>query len=337
MTDLERKKLFLYEGSVLYNTMIHLAPDDAVRRYLAFRIIVNAMAFEDLVGNRAHARQRQIRNVLLAHKQESDFFQGYTATEEIRDAAIEPLIRFIAEHPATWPPNLNMPELSNPTISPRFNALATLILQKFYDEEISGFRVTNNFLCFTGAQVHEISSDDLAGCFYRYNSSKSLMTLAMYLFKDLHPDADLKASTRHAKLDLVLHAANMADCIIKDTVNPYSIDGLREVMIREGIGDPAPLNLLAADVAYKSAYTSLRKVRNKLIGHMDPGVPLDVLLTTLDELPTANVYAFINKIDFAMYTAARSHMAIWARYATSNARMSPDVVGVAAPKPTPYF
>ena len=50
--DLDQKKTFLQQGAALYGEMIKLTTNDVVRRYLAFRIIVNTMSFEDIVGNR---------------------------------------------------------------------------------------------------------------------------------------------------------------------------------------------------------------------------------------------------------------------------------------------
>lgn len=52
MVDVDRKKVFLQQGSELYKDMIALT-DCTVKRYLAFRIIVNGMSFEDLVGGPA--------------------------------------------------------------------------------------------------------------------------------------------------------------------------------------------------------------------------------------------------------------------------------------------
>jgi hypothetical protein len=50
--DIASKKAFLLQGSQLYDKMIAISPSDVIRRYLAFRIIVNAMAFEDIINNR---------------------------------------------------------------------------------------------------------------------------------------------------------------------------------------------------------------------------------------------------------------------------------------------
>jgi hypothetical protein len=63
MIDLEAKKAFLYQSALLYHTMRELAPNDVLGRHLAFRIIVNAILFEDLAGLRAHPPGGTIRCV----------------------------------------------------------------------------------------------------------------------------------------------------------------------------------------------------------------------------------------------------------------------------------
>ena len=45
MIDLDQKQVFLQQGSGLYHVMIGLTDCDTVKRYLAFRIIVNARWF----------------------------------------------------------------------------------------------------------------------------------------------------------------------------------------------------------------------------------------------------------------------------------------------------
>ena len=56
MVDVDRKKVFLQQGSELYSDMIALTDSETVKRYLAFRIIVNAMSFEDIEGDRRSRR-----------------------------------------------------------------------------------------------------------------------------------------------------------------------------------------------------------------------------------------------------------------------------------------
>jgi len=341
MNDFEQKKAFLYQGALLYDALIRFAPDDTVRRYLAFRIMVDAMSFEDMVGKRAHPRIRKIRDVLLAHKQEPDFFAGYKASDEIRDATISPLLTFMRSQVDPSQQTAVIRELSDPAVSPKFESMVRAIMQKYYADEVAGYRVTNNFLCFPGHHVHEISNNDLAGCFYRYNSSKALAGFAQYFFNNLRGQGEYETITRHAKRDIILHAMNMADSIFKDTRNQHSIEGLYEIMQHEKLGNTSSLAALVSDQGYKTAYSEIREIRNKLVGHMDKSIPLADLLTRLDSFPADDLFKLINSVDFATYNAARSHIAIWARYATSNSRIPEDqqfkVLDIPGLKPTPYF
>ena len=338
MSDLENKKTFLYEGALIFDRLISLAPDDAIRRYLAFRIIVNAMSFEDLVGQRQQSRIREIRNVMLAHKQKADFFDGYSAIDEVRDASIQRLISSMRDSMVDLSNVPSVPELSDTATQKRFEALSKTILQKYFDEELSGARLTNNFLCFTGEAIQEISSSDLAGCFFRYSSSKSLMSLAMYFTNNLYADNSFLASTRLMKLDLILHAQNMFDTVFKDMHNQYSIEGLLEIMIAGQVGDPSRLRRLNDDPSFQNRYLAIRNVRNKLIAHIDRTEPLNDLINDLDGLSTVDIYQFINDLDFAVYQAARSHIAIWNRYAMQNVRLNDgSIVAICGLTATPYY
>ncbi len=151
--DLNSKRVFLYQGSQLYDRMIGIAPSDTIRRYLAFRIIVNAMAFEDLIAYRQQQRMREIRDAFLAHKQEPEFFEGYRAVEDIRNDAIKPLLEFMASNLGAIHPKDMLPENINMEVASRFSKIAALILRKYQDEEIEGFRISNNFLSFEGNQI----------------------------------------------------------------------------------------------------------------------------------------------------------------------------------------
>ncbi len=140
---LEFKKSFLYEGALLYEKMISLAPYDAIntpdvlQRYLAFRVIVNAMAFEELIDNRQHAMFRKIRDVLLAHKQEPQFFEGYRAAEEIRNISIKPLLDFMATSISHGSMSRGMPELEDPITQSSFRTLVKNILRNYQESEYS--------------------------------------------------------------------------------------------------------------------------------------------------------------------------------------------------------
>ncbi len=316
--DLHLKKGFLQQSSALYDEMIRLATNDVIRRYLAFRIIVNAMSFEDILRKRQNLRLRKIRDVLLAHKQEPEFFEGYRATDEITDQSIKPLLGFMATETGAIDPSAKLPELMRGGAQTKFRQIVPQIFELYEKENLAGFRVINNFLCYTGTSVQEVTKGDLAGVFYRYNSSKDLFDLAQYIYNNTYRESDLTWTARHAKLDMVLHAQNMADCAIKDVYNSHSIEGLLEVMVAEQIGDATSLQALINDPKYKSAYGHVRAVRNKLIGHMDRVAPLAGLIAELDALPVTDVHDLVNMVDKAVHAVAKSHIAIRARYATQN-------------------
>jgi hypothetical protein len=118
------KEAFLQQGALLYQRMIELAPSDTIRRYLAFRIIVNAMPFEDLVNNRQHVRMREIRDVFLAHKQEPDFFEGFRAVDEVRNATIQPLIDMMTASVGILATTDALPEINDARVSAGFSRVA---------------------------------------------------------------------------------------------------------------------------------------------------------------------------------------------------------------------
>jgi hypothetical protein len=336
--DLDQKKTFLQQGAALYGEMIKLTTNDVVRRYLAFRIIVNAMSFEDIVGNRQHLRMRNIRDVLLAHKQEPEFFEGHRAADEITDQAITPLLDFMAAETGPPDPAGVLPELSGGIPKVKFENLVPRIFDLYEKEFLAGHRVINNFLCFTGSGVQEVTTGDLAGAFYRYHSSKALYDLSEYIFNNARLDADLAWLARHTRLDMLLHAQNMADCAIKDTRNRHSIDGILEVMVADRIGDPASLQALASDPVYQAVYARVRTVRNKLIGHMDRAAPLADLVAALDALPETDTCDLVNMVDKAVHTAARSHIAIFGQYITGNQVLDdPAITDIAGIQTRPYY
>jgi len=335
--DLDLKKAFLQQGSALYAEMIKLTTNDVVRRYLAFRIIVNTMSFEDLIGNRQHPRMREIRNVLLAHKQESEFFEGHRAADEITDQAITPLLSFMGGAVGAPDPTCVLPELSGGMPKLKFERLAPRIFGLYEKDFLAGYRVINNFLCFTGSSVQEITKGSLAGAFYRYHSSKALYDLSEYILNNARLDSDLAWLARHAKLDMLLHAQNMADCAIKDTRNGHSIDGLLEIMVADRIGAPASLLALSTCPVYQALYARVRVVRNKLIGHMDKAEPLADLISALDALADNDPSDLVNMVDKAVFTAASSHTAIWGRYITGNQVLNdPAIRGIVGIQTRPY-
>ena len=331
-------KTFLLEGSRLYEAMIRLTTSEVIRRYLAFRIIVNAMAFEDLIGNRIHARFRQIRNVLLAHKQESDFFAGYRAADEITNASVSSLITFMAASTPAPDPSYIAPELSAGSTHRTFSYLMPQVFDQYHSDFLAGFRLINNHLCYTGLSVQEVSAGELPGVFYRYHSSMALFQLAQYVHNNAQNFPELVWTVRHAKLDMLLHAQNLADTVFKDVNNQHSIEGLFEVMTSEEIGSVFSLQQLRGNPRFAAIYPSIRKVRNKLVGHIDKQAQLPVLLADLDALPIADICELVNLIDKAVFDAAQTHIAIRLRYTSGNQPINnPMIVDIAGLKPAPYF
>ncbi|MCX7257947.1 MAG: hypothetical protein NTZ64_14845 [Polaromonas sp.] len=335
---IENKKTFLLESSRLYETMIRLTTSEVIRRYLAFRIIVNAMAFEDLVGNRSHARFRQIRNVLLAHKQEDDFFEGYKVTEEITDATISPLISYMAAATPSPDPAYSAAELVPGKVHNSFSQLLSLVFEQYHADFLGGFRLINNHLCYTGSSVHEVSDGDLPGIFYRYHSSMALFQLAQYIYNNSFVNSDLLWTSRNAKLDMLLHAQNLADSLFKDLHNKNSIDGLLEVMSSQKLGNVTVFEQLKTDPSFVALYSATRKLRNKLVGHMDKQAPLNDLIVKLDAFAVDGIYNLVNKIDQAVFSASQTHPAVKLRYISGNQPINdPLIVDISGLKPGSYF
>lgn len=338
VTDLQAKKTFLQQSSSLYAEMIELAPNDIIRRYLAFRVIVNAMSFEDLTQNRQEPRLREIRNVLLAHKQESDFFVAQNAAGEITDGTVAPLLARMAAATGTPASDMLLPELGAGDAAHNFRTLIPQVFDRYNADFIAGHRIIDNFLCLTGDAVQEVTKGHLPGVFYRYHSSKALYDLAEYLFNNCDKRFGLTGLAMHTKLDMLLHAQNMADCAIKDTRNSHSIDGLKEVMENTGVGDPSSLNALDTDATFRATYSRVRSVRNKLIGHMDASVAMVDLIAALNALPPSDHCDLVNMVDKAVHAASMSHPAIKMRYITGNQVLTdPNIRGIAGREPPPYY
>ena len=324
--DIDSKKTILLKGSHLYNTMIKLAPGDVIRRYLAFRIIVNAMSFEDIIQDRHHPRLRKIRDTLLAHKQEGDFFEGYRAVDEITDKSISGLLNYMKSHTTVIDEDMVPLEFKSSNVRVKLESIIVQVFERYAEDFLDGFRIMGNFLCYTGSSVHEISTNSISDVFFRYNSSMSLYQLFQYIFNNTYHDPDFLWTSRHAKLDMVLYAQNMADCALKDNRNRHSIDGLLEAMTKEGIGDPSALSQLLTNSIFQSDYQSVRSVRNKFIGHMDRSRSVASLTADLDNLEMSKIHNLVDTVDRAVYLASRSHIAIGARYSSANTRLNDDNV-----------
>ena len=322
--DIDSKKTILLKGSHLYSIMIKLAPSDVIRRYLAFRIIVNAMSFEDIVQDRCHPRLREIRNTLLAHKQEGDFFEGYRAVDEITDKSISGLLNYMKSHTRAIDQDMVPLEVKNSNVRVKLDSIIAQVLERYAEDFLDGFRIMGNFLCYTGSSIHEVSINSISDVFFRYNSSMSLYPLFQYIFNNTYRDPDFLWTSRHAKLDMILHAQNMADCAIKDNRNRHSIDGLLEAMSKEGIGDPSALTQLLGNSKFQSEYQSVRSVRNQIIGHMDRSRSVASLIADLDNLEVSTIHDLVNTVDRTVHLVSRSHIAISGRYSSANARLNDD-------------
>lgn len=145
----------------------------------------------------------------------------------------------------------------------------------------------------------------------------------------------------NAKIDYVLHAVNMFDCIFRDIHNSHSIDGLYEVLQATDIGDVSALVSLRQDSSLLATYRNLRNVRNKLAGHMDRKGNLEELLTLLNTLDFEDVYGFVNRLDKAVFDTARTHISIDVHYMHNQPRASNidslNVIKVHGLQSEPYF
>lgn len=305
---MNEKLCFLLNSSRLYKEFTFLTNNDCLRRFLAFKIILNCMSFEDLVGNRQFSSIRPIRNIFLAHKQENDFFNAFQATNLITSSLINQLIDFMGAN--TDLGGNDFPEIDNEEIRNNIFELTGKILTKFEEDYFSGFRLSNNFLCAQRGQISEISSGPIASVFYRYNSSKQLGFLSNYFISNVASFSEMNFVLRNAKIDYVLHAVNMHDSIFKDCCNSHSIDGLHEILLAKNIGNISALADLQQDSAFLDTYCQLRLVRNKLAGHMDKSSSLSNLLTLADQLDFDDVFDFVNKLDKAVFDTAQTHIAI---------------------------
>ncbi len=307
---MNEKLCFLINSSKLYREFTYLTENDCLRRFLAFKIILNCMSFEDLVNNRQFGSIRPIRNVFLAHKQERDFFNAFHASNVIKSSLIDRLIDFMEEKAAL--DENEFPELYDDRLRKKIFELTEKILRRFEQDYFSGYRLSNNFLCSQKGQISEISSGPIASVFYRYNSSKHLSFLSNYFISNLMQHPEMCFVLRNAKIDYVLHAVNMYDSIFKDGHNRHSIDGLHEVLLAENIGNISTLDDLQQDSGLLATYDQLRHVRNKLAGHMDQSASMSDLLYLVDQLDFDNVFDFVNKLDKAVFNTAQTHIAILA-------------------------
>lgn len=336
---MDQKKLYLLNSSKLYREFTKETSNDCLRRFLAFKVILNCMSFEELINNRQFPNVRPIRDVFLAHKQEGDFFNAFNVSEQIKGSVIDDYIAFMEEN-SDLDGNY-FPELDDETKKKRLLNLTKTILTKYESDYYSGFRLSNNFLCSEERQIKEISSGPIASVFYRYNSSKELGFLANYFISNMTGSDEYEFTLITSKIDYILHAVNMCDCIFKDTRNRFSIDGLYEIIASKQIGDKQYLEGLNQDSSFCNSYATLKNLRNKLSGHMDRLVDLDTLLNQIKELDFINTFEFVNHLDKTVWNTACTHIAIKAHYMPNkpNAQKIDDknIIEIKGIKNAPYF
>ena len=336
---MNNKFCFLLKSSLLYKEFTSLTENDCLRRFLAFKIVLNCMSFEDLAGKRQFNSIRPVRDVFLAHKQKGDFFNAFNATNLINSSLIDQMISFMETK--TNLDKRTFPELNDNRLREKIFKVTKAILEKIEEDYFSGYRFSNNFLCTQKEQIAEISSGPIASIFYRYNSSKQLSFFSNYFISNIINFNDMNLILNNMKIDYVLHAVNMFDCIFKDTKNSHSIDGLQEVLQAENIGDISALVSVQQDSSLLATYKKLRNVRNKLAGHMDNRNNLKDLLTLLDELDFEDVFCFVNRLDKAVHDTAQTHIAIRVHYMHNQPRASNiddvNIIEVNGLENEPYF
>ena len=305
---------FLLNSVYLYKDYIERAKNNCQRRFLAFKIILNAMSFEDLTSNRQFSYFRQIRNVFLAHKQNDGFFSAFNSSDYIIRSNIELLVQMMESDLSGVSGVRYFPEVINTPTKSRLMDLIEEKLTDLHKEFCEGFRLSNNFLCTNKNQIKEVSVNELAGVYYRYNSSKELSILANDMISILYDKSGYDNALLNFKIDYILHAVNMHDTVFKDMHNSYSIDGLYEVVSNGSIVDLAYLDYLRSDTQFNSTYLELRNIRNKLAGHMDNRLPLNLLVQLVNNYNIEDAFGFVNKLDKAVFETSMLHIALRIRY-----------------------
>jgi len=326
---MKEKKLFLLNSSLVYNNIIKNTNNNCIRKFLAFKIVNNTMSFEDLIKKRTFSDLRQIRNVFLAHKQENNFFTAHNASDYINNKNIELLIEFMKNNIQSYSSNIDFEELTNDLKKNELNNLSTEIMNLFHEEFYSGFRISNNFLCTEKNQIKELSSNEISGVFYRFNSSKEIGILTNFFITNLSKLSDFKNTLLNFKIDYLLHSVNMYDCIYKDVLNKFSINGLYEILNKNNLEGVEHLKTLKENTSHFKIYKEMRKLRNKLAGHMDKSETLENLLSKIDDFDIALAYDFVNDLDKAIYDVAQENFIVKHHYNTFNMKLdNPDIIGI---------
>jgi len=336
--DIENKKKYLLNSSLLYDTILRQTESNCLRRFLAFRIIVNAMSFEDITKNKLFADFRQIRNTLLAHKQEDSYFNAFNASEIIVDKNIQKLLTYMTDNIIDKGNCIIFEELKCLKTKLELELISKNIIGHFYNDYYSGYRISNNYLCSQKGQFKEMTSGEVPGVFYRYNSSKELSILANYFISNLRISPQFTNTLTNFKIDYILHAVNMSDCIYKDIRNNYSIDGLFEIMDKTKIGDTSDLKKLKKKSNFEFTYNELRTIRNKLAGHMDLKNPLADNLNEVNNYDFNNAFNFVNTLDEVVKSTSNTHTVLRTRYNSFNIKFeNTNIVDVIGTQNCDYF
>ncbi|MEA5428530.1 hypothetical protein [Arcicella lustrica] len=334
---MEDKKRFLLNSALLYQKIIEQTDNNCLRKFLAFKIIINAMSFEDVVDDRKFTAIREVRDIFLAHKQNNQFSKAFNSSELVKSKNIDQLIAFMTGHLADQTNIKYFEELTDAEKLLKIENLAKQTLKLFEAKFYNGFRVSNNFLCTGENQIKEASSNNLSGCFYRYNSSKELSILANFFINNLSIDLNYPNALRNFKIDYIFHAVNMKDCIFKDIYNRYSIDGLYEVIDELGIGNITVLQELLTNPIFQSKYIEMRHIRNQIAGHMNRMEPLNDLFKLVDDFDIGTAYDFVSKLDKAVYDTAYTHFAIRPHYDSFSMKIeNTDIIAISGLKNSDY-
>lgn len=326
---MEEKKSFLYKSSLVYNNILKNTDNNCIRKFLAFKIVINTMSFEDLINNRTFTDLRQIRNVFLAHKQENDFFTAHNASDKINNENMERLLEFMKSNTQSKIEVFDFNELDEEITQKQLDKLSTDILNLFHKDYYSDFRISNNFLCTEKNQIKELSSNEISGVFYRFNSSKEIGILTNYFITNLSRFPQFKNTLINFKIDYFLHSVNMYDCIYKDQLNNFSINGLYEIMKNNNLEGVDHLKDLKYNESHLELYKEMRTLRNKLAGHMDKSESLSNLLMKIDDFDIARAYDFVNCLDKAVYDVGQKNFLIRNHYNTFNMKIDNlDIIGI---------
>lgn len=319
--DIEHKKKYLLEVSKKYREFSYQTDSNCLQRYLAFRIILNAMSFEDMIGQRVFSDMRNIRNIFLGHKQEGNFFEAFNAIEIVTAKNIDELIVFMNKNTRkTRSLHIKVKDV----VESKSELIYTgEILKKFEEEHHSGIRISNNFLCSSPNQIKELSSSPVSNIFYRLNSSIELSQLTNYLLSNFRLKSNSQTLMNCFVADYILHAVNIHDTVFKDTRNSHSIDGLYENMLNSGAGDHTLLDSIRT-TSFSNTYNQLREIRNKIIGHMDKAETLLNLVGRLENFNMQVAYDFVNEIENAVKDSIEGEI-VYTVHTMNNTRLPDNI------------